>query len=147
MTAQDWMREALKEAQLALEQGEIPVGAVVVRDGELIARAHNEREESRDPTAHAELLALRRASQCLGDWRLQGCTLYVTLEPCPMCSGAIAMSRLSRVVFGAFDPQAGCCGSTCDLCSGDYGPGCAVVGGLMAEECSALLEGFFHTKR
>ena len=109
------MREALKEAALAALAGDVPVGAVVVHDGSIIARAHNEREVSLDPTAHAEVLAIRRAAEVLGRRRLNGCTLYVTLEPCPMCAGTIAMSGVERVYYGAYDPRMGCTGSVYDL--------------------------------
>jgi len=111
MTDSDYMREALREASLAAEAGEMPVGCVVVRDGAIVARAHNECEAQRDATAHAELLAIRRAGAATGDWRLKDCTLYTTLEPCPMCAGAIVQARVGRLVFGAQDPGQGCAGS------------------------------------
>ena len=148
MDEKAWMALALAEAEAALAEGEVPVGAVLVRDGEVIARAHNRREQDADPTAHAELLALREGARRLGDWRLGGCTLYVTLEPCPMCAGALLMSRADRCVFGAFDRQRGCCGSVYDL-PGDP----ALQGrtrwqaGVMAEESRALLDAFFARHR
>ena len=108
MKVKDYMAQALQEAHAALARGEVPVGAVIVKDGDIIARAGNRCEQDADPTAHAEVLAIREAARALGDWRLKGCTLYVTLEPCCMCAGAIKNARLSRVVFGA-DPVAGCC--------------------------------------
>ena len=111
----DYMHLALEEARIAAAEGEIPVGAVLVKDGEVIARAHNRRENDHDPTAHAEVLCMRQAARVLGDWRLRGCTLYVTLEPCPMCAGARVMSQLSRCVYGALDDKQGCCGSVYDL--------------------------------
>ena len=144
----DYMHIALEEARQAAAEGEIPVGAVVVKDGEIIARAHNRRENDHDPTAHAELLCLRQAARVLGDWRLRGCTLYVTLEPCPMCAGAMVMSQLSQCVYGAADDRQGCCGSVYDL-PGDP----ALAGttrwqsGVMAEECGQMMKDFFACKR
>ena len=111
----DGMALALAEAEKALQEGEIPVGAVLVRGDEVLWADHNRREQARAPTAHAEMLCLRHGAVRKGDWRLSDCTLYVTLEPCPMCAGALAMSRLGRVVFGASDPEKGCCGSVYDL--------------------------------
>ncbi len=144
----DWMQLALEEAQKAAAAGEIPVGAVLVKDGEAIALAHNTREETHDPTAHAELLCMREAAKKLGDWRLRGCTLYVTLEPCPMCAGAMVMSQLSQCVWGAADEKQGCCGSVYDL------PGDAALsgvtrwqGGVMAEECADMMRTFFAGRR
>ena len=134
------MRLALEEAQRALDEGEIPVGAVIARGGEVVARAHNTRERDRDPAGHAEMLALRRAAQALGGWRLGGCTLYVTLEPCPMCAGAAGQARLSRVVFGAYDRQAGCCGSVYRLTEDPAFPWFVPAdGGVLEEECAALM--------
>ena len=143
-----WMRLALEEARKAREEGEVPVGAVLVRGDEVICRAHNRREALHDPTAHAEMLCLQEGARLLGDWRLRECTLYVTLEPCPMCAGAMIMGQLDRCVFGAADPRQGCCGSVYDL------PGDAVLGGgtrwqsgVLAEECAALMTAFFQRKR
>lgn len=142
------MRAALGEAAQALALGEVPVGAVVVRDGEIVARAHNERETGGDPTAHAEVLAIRRAARALGRRRLSDCTLYVTLEPCPMCAGAIAMARLGEVVFGAYDERAGCCGSLYALTEdAAFGAVIPSSGGLLEGECRALLDQFFAAKR
>ena len=144
----DYMRMAREEAKLAAAEHEIPVGAVVVKDGEVIARAHNRRENDHDPTAHAELLALREAARLLGDWRLRGCTLYVPLEPCPMCAGAMVMSQLSQCVYGAADEKQGCCGSVYDL-PGDP----ALAGqtkwqsGVLAEECGEMMRTFFAGRR
>ena len=144
----EYMHIALEEALLAAAEGEIPVGAVIVKDGEIIARAHNRRESDHDPTAHAEMLAMRQAALALGDWRLRGCTLYVTLEPCPMCAGAMVMSQLEACTYGAADDKQGCCGSVYDL-PGDP----ALAGqtkwraGVMAEECSALMHSFFAGRR
>ena len=148
MTEIDFMREALAEARLAAKAGELPVGCVIVRDGSIIARAHNECEALRDATAHAEVLAIRRASAASGDWRLQRCTLYVTLEPCPMCAGAILQARVGRLVYGAADPGQGCAGSLYRICEDPAFPHfCPSEGGLLAEECSALLKGFFEKAR
>ena len=142
------MRAALEEAALALALGEVPVGAVIACGGEIIARAHNERETGGDPTAHAEVLAIRRAAAALGRRRLDGCTLYVTLEPCPMCAGAIAMARLGEVIFGAYDEKAGCCGSLYALTEdAAFGAVIPCSGGLLEEECRALLDRFFAEKR
>ena len=144
----DYMRLALEEAQQAATEGEIPVGAVLVKDGSIIARAHNRRENDHDPTAHAEMLCMREAAKILGDWRLRGCTLYVTLEPCPMCAGAMVMSQLGSCVYGAADEKQGCCGSVYDL-PGDP----ALAGqtkwqsGVMAEDCGKLMSDFFGRKR
>ena len=144
----DYMRIALQEAQAAAREGEIPVGAVIVKDGEVIARAHNRRENDHDPTAHAEMLCMRQAAATLGDWRLRGCTLYVTLEPCPMCAGAMVMSQLSGCVFGAADERQGCCGSVYDL-PGDPALGTSTKwqSGVLAEECGKMMSDFFGRKR
>ena len=142
------MREALKEAALAALAGDVPVGAVVVHDGSIIVRAHNEREVSLDPTAHAEVLAIRRAAEVLGRRRLNGCTLYVTLEPCPMCAGTIAMSGVERVYYGAYDPRMGCTGSVYDLPEDPVlGTHTICMGGLLEDECSDLIAKFFADKR
>ena len=143
------MEEALKEAWLALDKGEIPVGAVIVKDGEIIARGHNLRETHNDPTGHAEIVALRRAAEALGSWRLDGCEMVVTLEPCCMCAGAIAAARLDSVIFGAADKAAGCCGSVYSIpedpgLAGHHTP---VHGGLMAKECEDVLQAFFQKRR
>ena len=144
----DYMRLALEEAQKAAAEGEIPVGAVLIKDGEVIAAAHNRREADHDPTAHAEMLCMRQAAQALGDWRLRGCTLYVTLEPCPMCAGAMVMSQLGNCVYGAADEKQGCCGSVYDLPSDP-----ALAGqtrwqsGVMAEECGQIMREFFAGRR
>jgi len=143
-----FMKEALAEAETACGRGEIPVGAVVTRSGEVIARAGNRREELHDPAAHAELLALREAGRVLGDWRLDECTLYVTLEPCPMCAAVCRQARIALVVWGAPDPQAGACGSVIDLADDPrLGPPLAQRGGLDADASSALLRAFFAKQR
>ncbi len=143
-----WLREAVNEAKLAGEKGEVPVGAVVVHDGRVIGRGHNLVESLKDPTAHAEILAIGAAGGQGESWRLDGATLYVTLEPCTMCSGAILLARVGRVVFGAADPRAGAVASTARLLEGNpYKHGVEIVGGILAEECSALLKDFFRNKR
>ena len=148
MLHEDFMREALSEANQARTEGELPVGCVVVRDGKVVARAHNERERSGDPTAHAEILALRRAARVLGNWRLDGCTLYVTLEPCPMCAGAISQARVSRLIFGAYDPGQGCAGSVYRIPEDPaFTHFCPSDGGLLEAECRAPLENFFREAR
>ncbi len=142
------MRLALREAKRAALEQEVPVGAVVVRDGAVVARAHNRPVRLLDPTAHAEVLALRRAARKLGNYRLTGCDLYVTIEPCAMCAGAIVQGRLRRVVFGAWDPKAGASGSALKVLTHpklNHQP--AVAGGVLAEDCAALLREFFRTKR
>jgi tRNA(adenine34) deaminase len=143
-----FMRLAIREAQAALEHDDVPIGAVVVRDGEVIGAAHNERELRQDPTAHAELIALREASRALGSWRVLDAVLYVTLEPCTMCAGAIVLARVPRVVYGAADPKAGAAGSVLDVLAQprlNHRP--AVAGGLLAEECAMLLTAFFGSRR
>lgn len=141
---QGFMQVALVEAQKAYAMGETPIGAVIVRDGEIIARAHNLRETQRQATAHAELLAIRQANQVLSGWRLIRCTLYVTLEPCPMCAGAIVQARIPHLVFGAYDPKAGACGSLMDLVRDQrLNHQVEVTAGILAEESSRLLRRFF----
>ncbi len=143
-----FMNEALDEARIAYSLGETPIGAIIVRDGEIVARAHNLRETTHDATAHAELLAIRQANELLGGWRLTRCTLYVTLEPCPMCAGAIVMARIPTLVFGAFDPKAGACGSVMDLVQNDrLNHRVEVLSGVLADESSQLLRQFFAELR
>ena len=142
-----YMEIALSEAHKAAKEGEIPVGAVIIKDGEIIASAHNNREATGDATGHAEVLAIRKACEALGGWHLEKCTLYVTLEPCPMCMGAIINSRLGKVVFGAKDAKAGACGSVIDLRSYPLNHKPQVESGFMSEESLALLSGFFKEKR
>jgi len=142
------MREALAAAADAVAAGEVPVGAVIVRDGAIIARAANRTLGDQDPTAHAEILALRDASRALGRWRLDDCTLVVTLEPCAMCAGALVLSRIARVVFGAFDDKAGMAGSVGDLLRHprlNHRPD--VMAGVLASECGEMLSGFFQSRR
>ena len=142
------MREALAAARDALAAGEVPVGAVVARGAQVLARAGNRTRRDQDPTAHAESLAIRAAAAASGDWRLTGCTLYVTLEPCAMCAGAVVLGRVSRVVFGAWDPKAGMAGSVGDLLRHpklNHRP--EVQGGVLEEECGAVLSEFFRERR
>ena len=143
MTDEQLMQAALEEARAAAALGEVPVGAVVAKDGEIIARAHNLRESGKNAIYHAELLAIDAACKALGGWRLWQCELFVTLEPCPMCSGAILNSRIRRVVYGAADTKAGCCGSVTDLFALPFNHHPAVENGLRAEEAQALLQAFF----
>lgn len=143
-----YMLSAIEQAKLALSAGEVPVGAAVVCDGEVVALAHNEREILCDPTAHAEVLALRRAAKALGRRRLSGCTFYVTLEPCPMCAGAIVMSGVDAVYYGASDEKAGCAGSLYAIPEdAAFGRVIPCTGGLLEDECKAILDSFFEEKR
>jgi tRNA(adenine34) deaminase len=143
----DWMRQAIAEAERGAALGEVPIGALLVRDGELLGRAHNWREVDRDPLAHAELLAIRQAAERVGGWRLGG-TLYVTLEPCPMCAGALVAARVERLVYGAADPKAGYCGTLGNLVQDPrLNHRLEVERGVLAEECGALLSGFFAALR
>lgn len=142
-----WMHQALLEAKKAAALGEIPVGAVIVRDEQVIARAHNRRELDQDAMAHAEVLCIQQACRVLNSWRLSGCTLYVTLEPCPMCSGAIINSRLDRVVYGAKDDKSGCAGSVADLFVMPFNHTPVIRSGILEEECAAVLSDFFETLR
>lgn len=142
------MALALREAHRALEHDDVPVGAVVVCDGEVVGLSHNERELRQDPTAHAEVLAIRESARRLGSWRLLGCSLYVTLEPCAMCAGAIVLARIPRVLYGADDPKAGAAGSVLDVLDDphlNHRP--LVDGGLLAEESAVLLREFFARRR
>ncbi|HET9197774.1 MAG TPA: tRNA adenosine(34) deaminase TadA [Solirubrobacterales bacterium] len=142
------MAVALEEARQAEAHGDVPIGAAVFRDGELLARAGNERELRRDPTAHAEVLAIRAAAEALGGWRLAGTSLFVTLEPCAMCAGAIVLARIPLVVYGTPDPKAGACGSVLDVLAEpalNHRP--ELVSGVRQEECAALLRDFFASRR
>jgi tRNA(adenine34) deaminase len=143
-----FMQMAIRDAQTALEHGDVPIGAVVVCDGEVVGEGHNERELRQDPTAHAEVIALREAARTLGSWRILDSVLYVTLEPCAMCAGAIVLARVPRVVFGCTDPKAGAAGSVLDILAEprlNHRP--EVAGGLLAPECAALLQDFFSSRR
>ncbi len=147
-THRDFMRIALDEGEKARAEGEVPVGAVVVRDGLVLARAHNRRESSNDPSSHAEILALRSACGKMGDWRLPGTALYVTLEPCAMCAGAIVLARVETVVFGASDPAAGAGGSAYDILEdGKLGHRVQAIAGVLEDECREALQGFFDGLR
>ena len=142
------MREALAEAEKAYALGEVPVGAVIVKDGEIIARGHNLTETSKDPTAHAEMIAIRRAASVLGGWRLTGCSLYVTVEPCAMCAGAMIWSRIDNLYIGAMDPKAGACGSVFNIPAEDrLNHSIHTETGMMEEECSAMMKSFFSRLR
>jgi len=144
----EFMRLALREAQAALAEDEAPVGAVIVRGGRVIASAHNQREQLRDPTAHAEMIAITQAAASVGGWRLDDCTLYVTLEPCAMCAGAIVLARLPRVVYGATDPKAGAVASLYRLLDDPrLNHRAEVVGGVLAADCGDILTRFFAEKR
>lgn len=148
MSDEKFMREALALAQRAAEAGEVPVGAVLVRDGAVVGRGYNRPVTGRDPTAHAEVMALRDAAEQVGNYRLGECELYVTLEPCVMCAGAIMHARVSRVVYGAADPKSGACGSVVDLFAEDrLNHHATVTGGVMAEEAARLLQEFFGARR
>lgn len=142
-----YMKKALEQAELAFSEGEVPVGAVIVKDGKIISCARNNRERTADATGHAEIIAIREACQALGGWHLDGCELFVTLEPCPMCMGAIINSRLLRVTFGAKDAKAGACGSVIDLCSYPLNHKPTVENGILSDECSSLLSSFFIKRR
>ena len=142
------MKAALEEAQLAYNMGEVPIGAVIEKDGEIVGRGHNRTESSKDPTAHAEILAIRDAAKNLGGWRLLGCTLYVTTEPCSMCAGAIVLARLAKVVIGTRDPKAGACGSVLDVIGNpslNHHP--EVEFGRMEGECRSIMQDFFISLR
>lgn len=142
------MKEALAEAKKAAVAGEVPVGAVIVKDGEIIGRGHNETETAKDPTAHAEMIAIRQAAKNLGGWRLTGCTMYVTTEPCSMCAGAIVWSRISRLFIGTMDPKSGACGSVFNIPQESrLNHFVEIETGLMQEECSSLMKSFFKELR
>ena len=142
------MKIALKLAEKAFTQNEIPVGSVIVKENRIIGRGYNQKERLTDPTAHAEIISISAASSTINDWRLNGATIYVSKEPCSMCAGAIINSRISRLVFGAYDDQKGCCGSLYQIC-GDkrLGSNTVVKGGVLEERCSEILSEFFHLKR
>lgn len=145
-----WMQEAISEARKAEEKAEVPIGAVIVKDGEVIGRGHNVRETTADPTAHAEIIAIKQASEHLGAWRLTGCDLYVTLEPCPMCAGAILQSRIRRVVYGTPDPKAGCCGTLMNLLQDgrfNHVTEVAVAPEELRMQCAEMLSQFFRKLR
>ena len=143
-----WMKQALIQADKAFKSKEIPVGAIVIKENKLIGRAYNQREQLNDPTAHAEIIAITAAANTIGDWRLNGCTLYVTKEPCSMCAGAIINARLDMIVFGCYDEAEGCCGSLYQLC-GDprFKTKVSVMGGIMENQSLSLLKDFFKSRR
>lgn len=148
MNNEKWMKEAIKQAKKAAHKDEVPIGCVIVKDDQIIARAYNKREMKQCSTAHAEILAIEKACKKLGSWRLEDCDLYVTLEPCPMCSGAIIQSRIRNVIFGAYDPKGGCMGSNMninDVRGFNHYPD--IEGGILQDECSRLLKEFFKAKR
>lgn len=145
---QEFMKEALKEAKKALKKQEAPIGAIIVKDGMIIARGHNLRESKQDSTLHAEIICIKKACKKLGSWRLEDCDIYVTLEPCPMCAGAILQSRIRNVYFGAFDPKAGAAGTLINILENDcFNHRANVFGGILKEECSSLLIDFFKELR
>jgi tRNA(adenine34) deaminase len=144
---EEYMREALRLAHEAYDDGEVPVGAVVVRKGEIVGTGRNRREKAKNALCHAELEAIDNACRRLGGWRLWECELYVTLEPCPMCAGAIVNARIPQVYFGAYDAKNGCCGSVADILQLDFGFHPACTGGVLESECSALLSEFFKRLR
>ena len=143
-----WMSEAIRLAEIAYEKDEIPVGAIVIKDNKIIGRGYNQREILKDPTAHAEILAITAAANTIDNWRLNDCTLYVTKEPCAMCAGAIINSRIKSVIFGCYDAERGYCGSIADLC-GDprLKNDITVRGGIKEQKCLSLIQDFFKTKR
>lgn len=143
-----YMKEALKQAKKAAAIGEVPIGCVIVYDNTIIARGYNKRNTKKTTLAHAEIIAIQKASKHLGDWRLEGCTMYVTLEPCQMCSGAIVQSRLDKVVIGAMNPKAGCAGSVCNLLQMEgFNHQVELVTGVLEEKCTNLLQSFFKELR
>ena len=148
MQEKEWMEKALELAREAADAGEVPVGCVITdRDGLVIGRGRNRREEKGDATAHAEIVAINEACESLGTWRLSGCALYVTLEPCPMCSGAVINSRIDRVVYGCDDSVAGCCGSVLRLNRYPFNHTFDIIGGILADQSAAILKDFFEARR
>ncbi|MBW8034679.1 MAG: nucleoside deaminase [Planctomycetes bacterium] len=140
--------KAMEEAEIAEENGDVPIGAIITYENSIIARAHNQREQLNDPTAHAEIIALTQAAAYLGTWRLHGCSIYVTLEPCPMCAGALVLARIDRLVYGCNDPKTGSCGSLYNIVEDDrLNHMVPTRSGVMAEECSSQLSAFFQKKR
>ncbi|TWT63134.1 tRNA adenosine(34) deaminase TadA [Rubinisphaera italica] len=143
-----FMRLALDEARAAFEENEVPVGAIIIHEGHVIASAHNQKEMLKDPTAHAEMIAITQASEARGDWRLEGCVMYVSLEPCPMCAGALIQARVPTIIYGASDPKAGACHSLYSLTSDErLNHQSTVLGGVLAEESKQLLQDFFRQQR
>jgi tRNA(adenine34) deaminase len=145
---QRYMRMAIDQAYIAEENGDVPIGAIIVHENRVIARAHNQRQLLNDPTAHAEMIALTQASEAVGNWRLYGCTIYVTLEPCPMCAGALVLARVDRLVFGTDDPKAGACGSLYNIVQdGRLNHRLEIVSGVLQEDCRYQLQAFFQRRR
>ena len=143
-----YMRMAIDAAQVAEENGDVPIGAVIVYQNQVIGRAYNQREQLKDPTAHAEIVALTQAASFVGSWRLHGCTIYVTLEPCPMCAGALVLGRLDRLVYGCPDPKTGACGSLYDIVRDErLNHRLEVTPGVLADDCATLLQAFFQQRR
>jgi len=148
MPNEQFMRLTIEQAKIAEENGDVPIGAVIVHKGQVIAKAYNQREQLQDPTAHAEIIALTQAAAALENWHLNGCTMYVTLEPCPMCAGALVLARIDRLVFGCADPKAGACGSLYNIVQDErLNHRIEVTSGVLADECSQLLQKFFQNKR
>jgi tRNA(adenine34) deaminase len=145
---EQYMRQAIEAAKIAEENGDVPIGAVVVYENQIIGRAYNQREQLKDPTAHAEIIALTQAAAALETWHLNGCTIYVTLEPCPMCAGALVLGRLDRLVYGCGDPKAGACGSLYNIVQDErLNHRLEITSGVLADECAKLLQDFFRQRR
>jgi len=145
---ENWMAEAIRLAELAYRNGEIPIGAIVIKDRKIIGRGYNQREKLKDPTAHAEIIAISAAANTLGDWRLNDCTLYVTKEPCAMCTGALVNARISSIVFGCYDADNGYCGSVADLCNSPQKKNTVSIrGGINEKRCLDLVQNFFKNRR
>ena len=143
-----FMRLAITQAEIAQENGDVPIGAVVVREDQIIGKAYNQREQLQDPTAHAEIIALTQAAAALENWHLNGCIMYVTLEPCPMCAGALVLARIDRLVYGCDDPKTGACGSLYNIVQDErLNHQIEITSGVLANECSELLQQFFQNKR
>jgi len=143
-----FMKLAIEQAQVAEDNGDVPIGAIIVFENQIIGKAYNQREQLNDPTAHAEIIALTQAAAFLESWRLLGCTIYVTLEPCPMCAGALVLARMDRLVYGCDDPKTGACGSLYNIVRDErLNHRLEVTPGVLAAECSALLQGFFQRRR
>ena len=143
-----FMQTAIRQAQIAEDNGDVPIGCVIVYEGKIIAKAYNQREQLNDPTAHAEIIALTQAAEHIGNWRLHGCTIYVTLEPCPMCAGALVLGRLDRLVYGCDDPKTGAVKSLYNITQdGRLNHELEVISGILADECSAMLSDFFAKRR
>jgi len=145
---EQYMKVAIDQAEIARENGDVPVGAVIVHQGRLIAKAYNQRQQLNDPTAHAEIIALTQAAEALGSWRLEGCTIYVTLEPCAMCAGALVLARIDRLVYGCNDPKTGACGSLYNIVQDErLNHRLEVTSGVLEEQCREQLQGFFAGRR